>query len=146
MNWGNKLILVFIGFAGLMATLVYKAVNTHFELVSKEYYQDELRYQDKIDGRTNAALIGDVTVLYTNAGLLLQMPKEMEGVPVKGEAWFYCKTDATKDLRVSLATDNEGKQMINNKKLQAPKYLLKLTWEAADKKYYLEKEIELSVQ
>jgi hypothetical protein len=146
MNWGNKLILVFIGFAGLMTTLVYKAVNTRFELVSKEYYQDELRYQDKIDGRVNVAAISAVVVTRTKENLILQLPKEMEGLSVKGEAWFYCKTDASKDLRLPLAVDADGKQMIAIEKLPATKYLLKLSWEAADKKYYLEKEMEPAVQ
>lgn len=146
MNWGNKLILVFIGFAGLMTTLVYKAVNTRFELVSKEYYQDELRYQDKIDGRVNVAAISAIVVTRTKENLILQLPKEMEGLSVKGEAWFYCKTDATKDLRLPLAVDADGRQIIAREKLRADKYLLKLSWEAADKKYYLEKEIEPAVQ
>ncbi|MFZ6025902.1 MAG: FixH family protein [Bacteroidota bacterium] len=146
MNWGNKLILVFIGFAGLMTILVYKAVNTRFELVSKEYYQDELRYQDKIDGRANVAAISAIVITSTKENLVLQLPKEMEGLSVKGEVWFYCKTDATKDLRLPLAVDANGKQTIAKEKLLADKYLMKLSWEATDKKYYLEKEIEPAVQ
>ena len=55
MNWGRSLILVFIVFAAFMGYLVYRASGTHFDLVSKEYYKDELRYQDKIDGFRNAA-------------------------------------------------------------------------------------------
>lgn len=146
MNWGNRLILVFIAFAGLMATLVYKAVNTRFELVNKEYYLDELRYQDKIDGRVNAASIGAVNVTETKKELVLQLPKEMQGQEIKGEAWFYCKTAAAKDFRLSFAPDTEGKQIIEKKNLLADKYLLKLSWEAADKKYYLEKEIQLTTE
>lgn len=142
MNWGNKLVLVFIGFTALMATLVYKAVNTRFELVSKEYYQDELRYQDKIDGKANAAAIGAITVTQTKDHLVIQLPTEMNGVAVKGDLWLYCKTDAAKDLRLPLATDASGTQMIAKEKLLATKYLMKLSWETADKKYYLEKEIE----
>ena len=146
MNWGNKLILVFICFAALMATLVYKAVNTKYELVSKEYYQDELRYQDKIDGRKNAASIGELTITYTKEKLAIQFPKEMQGMDVKGEAWFYCKMAADKDIRLPLAPDSEGLQIIERNKLQAEKYLLKISWEAATKKYYLEKELESTIQ
>lgn len=144
MNWGNKLILVFVGFAALMGTMVYKAMNTRFELVSKEYYQDELRYQDKIDGRTNAATIGAVTIHEDEQYLVFQFPEEMKGQQIKGEAWLYCKTDAVKDLRFPLSIDADARQMIERKKLTANKYQLKLSWEAAGKKYYLEKEIELS--
>lgn len=144
MNWGNKLILVFVGFAALMGTMVYKAMNTRFELVSKEYYQDELRYQDKIDGRTNAANIGAVTIHEDEQYLVFQFPEEMKAAQIKGEAWLYCKTDAIKDLRFPLTIDEDGRQLIERKKLAANKYQLKLSWEAAGKKYYLEKEIELS--
>ncbi|MFW2476140.1 MAG: FixH family protein [Sediminibacterium sp.] len=144
MNWGNKLILVFVGFAALMGTMVYKAMNTRFELVSKEYYQDELRYQDKIDGRTNAATIGAVTIHEDEQYLVFQFPPEMKAQQIKGEAWLYCKTDAVKDLRFPLTIDEDGRQLLERKKLTANKYQLKLSWEAAGKKYYLEKEIELS--
>jgi len=49
MNWGNKLVLVFIVFGAFIGYLVYQAVNTKYDLVSKDYYKDELRYQEKID-------------------------------------------------------------------------------------------------
>lgn len=146
MNWGNKLMFVFIAFAGLMFVMVYKAMNTRFELVSKEYYQDELRYQDKIDGRANAAEISSVTIVSENENLVLQLPKELAGQTIKGEAWFYCKTDAIKDLKLPLSIDLEGRQFVEKKKLPAEKYLLKLTWETTEKKYYLEKDIEMNIQ
>lgn len=146
MNWGNKLILVFIAFAGLMFFMVYKAMHTRYELVSKEYYQDELRYQDKIDGKTNALLVSDVRIDANDDHLILQLPKEMEGQSIKGDIWFYCKTDAIKDLRIPLTADQEGKQFISKKQLKANKYLLKLSWETIDKKYYSEKDIEMNIQ
>ena len=144
MNWGNKLILVFIGFAGLMATLVYKAVHTPFELVRKEYYQDELRYQDKIDGRANAALLSAVSVTEAENALVIQLPKEMNGMALEGELWLYCKTAAARDIRLPLLPDAQGRVMIERKKLLANQYLLKLSWETADKKYYMEKEITIN--
>jgi hypothetical protein len=55
MNWGNKLILAFVVFAAGMAFMVYQAVNTDFELVEKDYYKQELRYQQVIDGKAEAA-------------------------------------------------------------------------------------------
>ena len=50
MNWGNKLLLTFLVFGGLMAYLVYRSLNTNFELVEKDYYKNELKYQQVIDG------------------------------------------------------------------------------------------------
>ncbi|OZA73450.1 MAG: endopeptidase La [Thiotrichales bacterium 39-47-5] len=97
MNWGNKLIIVFILFACIIGTMVYKAINTKVELVSKDYYKDELRYQDRIDGRNNAEKIGKVAVTQDAESVAIALPAEMKGIAVTGEAWFYCQTDDVKD-------------------------------------------------
>lgn len=145
MNWGNKLVVVFILFAILMATLVYKAVNTKFELVSKDYYKDELRYQDRIDGRNNAALIGKVSVTQDAEALTIGLPDEMKGVKVAGEAWFYCKTDAVRDRKIALVVDTSGKQLIlKNQLTKGTTYELKLNWQAGDQKYYTEQIVNVN--
>ena len=41
MSWGNKLLVAFIVFAAGMFYLVYRSVNTNYELVEKDYYKSE---------------------------------------------------------------------------------------------------------
>lgn len=146
MNWGNKLVVVFIAFAGLMFFLVYNAMNTRYELVSTTYYQDELRYQDKIEGKLNASTISEIEIDTDDDHLILQLPPNFISQSVKGDIWLYCKTDAQKDLRLTLAANEQGQHLIPKKQLKANKYLLKLSWETIDKKYYTEKDIELNIQ
>jgi hypothetical protein len=98
MNWGRSLILVFVLFAAFMGYLVYRASGTHFDLVSKDYYRDELRYQDKIDGFRNAASMDAVNMLIDSLGnLQIRFPDQMRGKTMEGDLWLYCKTDAAKD-------------------------------------------------
>lgn len=141
MNWGNKLILVFIVFAGFIGTMVYKAINTKVELVSKEYYKDELRYQDRIDGRINAEQIGKVAVTQDAESVEIALPAEMKGLAVSGEAWFYCQTDDVKDRKIPLQVDENGRQLIMKKALVKGSYDLKLNWEASSKQYYSEQKL-----
>ncbi len=141
MNWGNKLVVVFIVFAAGIGTLVYKAMTTKFELVSKDYYSDELRYQDKIDGQKNAAAISHVQISQDAEALLIDLPTEMKGMAITGEAWFYCKTDAVKDRKIKLAIDANGRQVIMKKQLTKGPYELKLNWQAGTNKYYTEQNI-----
>ena len=141
MNWGNKLIIVFILFAGLIGTMVYKAVNTKFDLVSKDYYKDELRYQDKIDGKQNANKLGNVLVSQTAEEVLLAFPEEMKGKKLEGEVLFYCKTDADKDKKITIQVDENGQQRILKNKLHKGPYELKLNWQTASDKYYTEQNI-----
>lgn len=143
MSWGNKLVLVFIGFAALMFTLVYKAMNTKFELVSKTYYEDELRYQDKIDGKQNAAALGSLEITKEAEALKIHLPGELNTRQLEGEAWFYCKIDANKDLRMPLSVDEAGVQTVPLNLLPAHQYQLKLSWVVDGKHYYMEKDIAL---
>lgn len=138
MNWGRKLMLVFIAFAGLMIFLVYKAMHTHYDLVSKNYYQDELRYQDKIDGIRNAAGITPVAVTETGGMWTIQFPAEVNKEDIHGEAWFYAVTDASRDVKMAIQPDANGRQQIPASVLKKGNYTLKLSWESASKHYYSE--------
>lgn len=144
MSWGNKLVVVFVLFALLIGTLVYKAMHTKYELVSKDYYTEELRYQDKIDGKNNAAKIGSVSVTQDAETVQIDLPAEMKGRKIAGEAWFYCKTDAQKDRKIALETDADGRQIILKKQLAKGVFELKLNWQAGDEKYYTEQNITVN--
>ncbi len=141
MNWGNKLILVFILFAVLMSVLVYKSVNTRYDLVSKDYYKDELRYQDKIDGMANAAKVSDVIVSQDAANVVVDFPKELNGYKTEGEAWFYCATDDVKDKKITLQVDSNGRQTFPKNQLSKTNYLLKLSWKIGNSNYFAEKSV-----
>lgn len=63
MNWGNRLVIVFLVFGAGMGYLVYRSMNTDFELVESDYYKQELRYQNVIDEHNSAnALSASVNI------------------------------------------------------------------------------------
>lgn len=97
MNWGNKLLLTFIVFGAGMTYLVYRSVSTNYELVEKDYYNQELRYQQVIDG-TNLAnqLSSSVKIEQTDSGISLKLPHEMKNKEISGEILFYCAYDQKK--------------------------------------------------
>lgn len=144
MNWGNKLVIVFIVFAGLMATLVYKAVNTKYELVSSDYYKDELRYQDKIDGVNNANKISSISVNQDATQLILDLPKEVKGIKTEGEIWLYCGSDASKDRKIALQVNESGRQLIAKNRIAKGKYQLKLTYKSGGTNYYNEQSLTVN--
>ena len=97
MNWGNKLLLTFIVFGAGMMYLVYRSVNTNYELVEKDYYKSELRYQQIIDGSNRAnQLQSSVKIEQTSAGIILELPQEMKEKNISGDILFYCAYDQKK--------------------------------------------------
>ncbi|MDE3237032.1 MAG: FixH family protein [Bacteroidota bacterium] len=141
MNWGNKLVVVFVGFATFIGTLVYKATTTKFDLVTKDYYKEELRYQDQIDGMANAAKVSAVTVAQGPQALMIQFPKEMKGTKLEGQVWVYCKTDAENDKKIAVTVDDSGKQLILKKGFPKGAYQLKINWKAGGESFYTQKDV-----
>ncbi|MFT3826990.1 MAG: FixH family protein [Chitinophagaceae bacterium] len=143
LNWGHKLILVFVVFAGLMSFLVFQCMHTNYELVSKEYYKDELTYQQVIDGTAKAKqLSSPVSITQSDGDLILQLPEEMKQQTVTGSLWLYCVTDSGKDKKIPLKP-SEGIQLINGSHLQKGNYVAKLTWQANGVEYYSEQSIAI---
>lgn len=139
MSWGNKLIVVFIVFAAGMSLLVYRSLSTNFELVEKDYYKQELRYQQKIDGANEANnLTGVVSLKQDETGILLQLPDEMKEKNLSGEVWFYCAYDEKKDKKFPMQTNKDATQLFKLEEIEPGKYTVKINWKDGDKNYYSE--------
>ncbi len=145
LNFGHKLVLVFIAFGLLMGTLIYMSLKTEFQLVSKDYYKEELAYQQVIDARNNAAaLSSEIQFNYRDRVLQLQLPAEMNGRIQSGKIVFYCPADADKDNVLDLQPDSNGKQQIAiGKNILPAAYKVRVSWQANDTSYYQEKFMNL---
>ena len=53
MNFGSWITVAFVLFAGLIISLVVVCVRQDVSLVSADYYQQEIKYQSRIDDISN---------------------------------------------------------------------------------------------
>jgi len=144
MNWGNKLLITFFVFATMISYLVYRAVTTNFELVDKEYYKNELRYQQVIDASNRTAALGSSVVLnQTGQGIMLELPAEMKNKIINGELFFYCAYDSRKDRRLVINTGTEAIQIFDKSSIEPGKYTVKIKWNSGETNYYSEKFITI---
>ena len=140
MNWGNKLLVTFIVFGLGMGYLVYRSVSTNFELVEKDYYKSELRYQQVIDAsnRTNE-LSTSVSLVQSENGIALQLPEEMKNRSITGDILFYCAYDKKKDKKFTLQVNEDGQQQFPLTEVAPGNYTVKINWTHDGKTYYSEK-------
>ena len=136
MNWGNKILLVFVGFAGLIGVLVYSCMQHNFELVSKDYYKDEVAYQQLIDGSSNANKISGLVIQQQATVIDLQLPVELKGMIIKGDVWLYCSSNAAYDQRLQLLVNAAGIMPIPIKLLHKGTYQVKINYTANGLQYY----------
>jgi len=141
-NWGHKLTLAFIAFAALMMFMVYKTTQANFELVSKEYYKDELAYQQVIDG-TNLAnkLSSLIEIQQQNELISVQLPQEMKMKEATGTIYFYCPSEASKDRKLNINLNEEAVHLIPAGTILPGNYIVKINWQAEQQNYYNEQAI-----
>ncbi len=141
-NWGHKITLAFSAFVVFIFVMVYKAVKTDFQLVTKEYYKEELAYQEVIDGTNKANQLSTaVHIQQADDQLIIQLPEEMKQQTVTGSIWLYCPSEDKNDRKLVLAVDEEGRQSISTKSIAAAGYLAKIRWQANGQTYYTEQRI-----
>ncbi|MEO7982454.1 MAG: FixH family protein [Bacteroidota bacterium] len=142
MNWGNKLLLTFIVFASGMGYLVYRSMHVNFELVEKDYYKSELRYQEVIDGTNQVNQLSSAVKLEQNEkGILLQLPEEMKGKSISGDIWFYCAYDERKDKKAVLHVTASATQQFDSTAILSGQYTVKINWSCGGKNYFSEKKL-----
>lgn len=139
MNWGNKLLLVFVVFGGGISYMVYRCMQTPVDLVSEHYYKDELAYQRVIDGTRQAnALSGKVALDLTAGGIRVQLPSEMRDRSVRGSVQLYCPADASRDRFFPLVIETGGRAEISAANLVSGRYTVKISWAANGVGYFSE--------
>lgn len=139
MNWGNKLLLVFVVFGGGISYMVYRCMETPVDLVSEHYYKDELAYQQVIDGTHQAnALSARVALTLTAQGIRIQLPPEMREKQVRGTIEFYCPADASRDRSLPLSIGRDGQQDLTIADLKPGHYTVKIAWNTGGIGYFAE--------
>lgn len=141
-SWGNGLLFVFLVFSGMISYMVYRCMQTPVDLVAKEYYQEELRYQQIIDARKKAeALSRRIEIRQTAEAIVLTMPGEMRNKELTGFIQFYCPSDANKDQRFDLEgslTNEQNEQVIAAHLLKPGHYNVKVQWQTGGETYFTE--------
>lgn len=139
MNWGKGIVIVFVIFGLGMAFMAYKAVTKNIDLVSKNYYEKEIKYQDQIDKINNTGgLIENLKFDNTEAGIVITYPN-MSGL--KGEISFYRPSDAKKDFKIPVEYGKDNRQVISTQTLQKGLWKVQVNWNAGGVDYYTEGKI-----
>jgi len=141
MNWGTKILIIYITFVSGIIFMVFKSSVQNTDLVTTDYYARELKYQEKIDEvKRTAALSAPVEYSITNHALTIVFPKDFAGKQLAGEAVLYCPSDEKKDMKKNFSLKDESLQMPippDSKGL----YELHISWQDGGVSYYFEKKI-----
>lgn len=141
MNFGNWIVVAFVLFALFIATLVTVCMRQDINLVSKEYYKDELAYQDQIERIQNTRDLKEKPVIKRINSSTLQLRFNLEAKIQKGELILFSPSNPDLDKSFNLELSHTNTQFINIDSIQKGMYRVKLSWSAAGKQYFHEEVI-----
>ena len=143
MNWGYKILIVYLVFVMGMLALVYMSSMENKDLVSENYYDEEIKYQHIIDESANTASLSSEPVINRTKNIVnITFPAEFTNEKTEGDWVLYYAADKSKDVQGKLNVVNR-KYSIELPDFATGTYQLKLNWRAAEKNYYYEKVITL---
>ena len=141
MNWGYKILAVYLIFIGGILFLVFKSSIQNQDLVSPDYYEQELKYQQKIDQTERAnALSSQLNYEVSDNNIMVRFPQEMKTAMIKAHVLLYCTADKSKDQEYNLSTEN-GELQIAIPKLNKGLHELRITWNVNNLSYYYQHKI-----
>ncbi|MBV1923189.1 MAG: FixH family protein [Flavobacteriaceae bacterium] len=135
-NWGTGIVIGFVIFIGFILFLVITMVNSsHHDLVTKDYYQDELQYQDEIDAEENANELSiKVQSKRTSEGYLLMFPENLDANKIKGNVFLYRPSNKQLDFDLPIVL-SESNLLIPDKRLLEGRWNINVKWEYEGKPY-----------
>lgn len=139
MNFGNWIVVAFVFFALFIGTLVTVCVREDINLVSKDYYKDELAYQDQIKRISNTQTLHDKPEIkkINSATFKVNFKQAID----HGEINFFCPSDQTMDKRFTIKLSEQNSQLFDVSELKKGMYRAKLLWSKNGKEFFLEEVI-----
>jgi hypothetical protein len=130
-NWGTGIVIAMAAFMVFILSFVYKTLAVEkyeHQLVSEDYYKDELHYQQEIDKLNNAAKLTQNIVLHnSNDGITIQFPQNMDYTEISGKILFQRLSNEKLDFNEEIKLDGSS-LLIPKDKLVAGKWVVRIEW------------------
>ncbi|MFK7933781.1 MAG: FixH family protein [Saprospiraceae bacterium] len=142
-NWGTGIAIFYTIFAAFIFTMVYKSRSVNHSLVSKEYYAEDLKYQQHYVKLVNTRNLNELPKLIKKADQKVAVQFPQQFTAPKGELWIFSPISDRLDRKVPIQVDSERLQLLPTDKLPAGRYKLKIDWQGDGKDYFSELEFYL---
>ncbi len=142
-NWGYKILFVYLLFVAGIMYLVFQSSNQKIDLVTEDYYEQEIKYQERIEQMKRANELSENVVVDVGEGVIdIIFPSEFNGWKVTGNATLYYPANDKMDLSAMVRTD-DAKFRMSIPGDRTGVHILKLNWESGGVTYYSELQLFL---
>ncbi len=140
MNWGTGIAITYVVFVIATVSVVLFTTTIDVNLVTDDYYEKELAFQDEIDkvSRTNK-LAEQPVINLTGKNVYLKFPNSINSTLVEGKIKFYRPSDNNLDFSLPIALNEHGEQIVNSIRLIEGMWRVYVDWNIDDEHFLVEK-------
>lgn len=137
MNWGYKILIGFSTFVVGMLCMVGVAMKQSNEMMDDNYYDKELKFQDKIDASKNLSAVAEKLSI-TDSGniIVLQLPAATVASNTVGTIECIRSAEQKRDVKMRLQLDENGRQVLPKALFVNGIYQLRLDWTTNGTTYF----------
>lgn len=143
LNWGTGIVIAFVIFAALLTVAMVLGSRQRVDLVTPDYYERELKFQEQIDFRENARQIGDLLISASAKELTIEFPSTIDFEHVSGKVRFYKPDNANFDFEEELKLNEDNVLVINREKRIGGLWTVMVLAEQDGTSYYWEEKISM---
>lgn len=143
-NWGKGIAAAIIFFVLLWLALIIFAFNQKVDLVTPNYYEEELKYQRQIEKEKNSLSLRTQPKIVLEQGTMkVTFPVAETGKMIQGEIHLYRVSGSQYDKRFPIITDSLGTASIPVRALRKGLWQVKIQWSAAGIAYSFDEKITI---
>ena len=144
--WPYAIVATFVLFAVYIGSMVQQALRTNVELVSPDYYKQELAFQQRMETVARTAALPSPVLLRHDAAaqrLTLQLPATLAGQTVQGQIHFFRPADQKLDFALPLLPAADLAQRINTSKMRPGYWRVRVDFTAGSQAYFVDQELTI---
>ncbi|MFM1770540.1 MAG: hypothetical protein RJA22_3069 [Verrucomicrobiota bacterium] len=142
--WPYGIVAVILAFIASIVGVVAFICQHGMDLVSADYYEQEIRYQQRIDQLNRAAALGEpARITFDAAAGILRVQLPRAAGPATGRLQLYRPSAAGLDREFVLAPGTGGEQVFPTPQLAAGAWKARLHWTAQGQDYFTEESLRI---
>ena len=130
-NWGTGIVLAFVAFIAFImyfVVLSFRDPASNHDLVTEDYYRQELKYQEELDASQNLEEIGGgVRATITDEGLRIEFPGSMDPEKINGTVSLYRPSNKQLDFETPIQVSNQ-QMLIPKSRLLDGRWDIRVYW------------------
>jgi hypothetical protein len=143
-SWGTGVLVAFGLFLAGILGVVAISMSEDVQLVTERYYDNELRYQERIQATVRANGMATRVRLELHPGaVLIRFPRLGSPEDVHGRVTLYRPADRAEDRTLPLVLDTLWAQSIPTRTLVPGLWRVQMQWHLHGEEYYAEQPLIL---